>query len=991
MKMKRIVSAFLSLVTVIGAVAATGYVSVIDTSAAYEDKIDEDGNPIINYMTQAYETPQAKLRDMVLAREQGDFQLWIEEFTGEIAFVDTRTGETLFSNPYNVAGSDNWASASTKQQLLSQLAVTYEDNGVEATMYSYTEAALRGQISYKNIKNGLRVEYTIGELQTTRLVPRMISKTRFETMILNNIPDGTYKDRLLSFYTLYDTSDVSLTEQNVKEIQAAFPITRQFAVYVCDTSIVSKELEDLETIIKAYCPTYTYEEMEQDHADCDYTNTDEAPANFKMAIEYTFTDTGVQARLPANGIRFDESNYVLKSVTMLPYMGCGSSANNGYTFIPDGSGTLIRFEDVYGITYNVSGQMYGADYAYHTISGQHSEVMRMPVFGVVEEVEEAPVLSTPGSAPSTGPTTSQRGFLAIITEGDSMANLMSSHGGRLHGYNTVYASFNPRPSDSYNLADSISVGTNASWTVTTDRKYSGSYTINYVLLTDANKAEEAGLEEYYEPSYVGMAAAYRDYLEKNGYITRLSEDDVDDNLPLYLETFGSIKTTERVLSFPMTINTPLTTFEDVETIYDELSEEGISNINFRLTGSYNGGLDNTYPSKVSWVKELGGKSGFEDLLESGEENGFGVYPDFDFAYMKSADWFDGVSERRDLIKSIDDRYMSKREYDAAMQSFESDSALAISSSVYDYFYEKFEKDYGKYEAKEVSVSTLGKELNSDFDEEDPYNREDSKEFTMQMLEKLSEKYDVMVDGGNAYVLPYVDHILDLPTESSNFLRASESVPFVSMVLHGYVNYTGSALNMEGDVQYSLLKAVENGASLYFVLCYQNTNALKESDTYNKYFSVAYDVWKDDMVTYYDTINEALRDLQTACIVDHEFMTATRVMDETENEEAVTEDEESAAEQAADAERAQLRAELEAQRYGGVPEDYLSGSGVTGGTGSSSSAQNAQRYETESGTVVRVEYETGVSFIINYNSYDVTVQYGGETYTVEALNFVRIDG
>ena len=41
--------------------------------------------------------------------------------------------------------------------------------------------------------------------------------------------------------------------------------------------------------------------------------------------------------------------------------------------------------------------------------------------------------------------------------------------------------------------------------------------------------------------------------------------------------------------------------------------------------------------------------------------------------------------------------------------------------------------------------------------------------------------------------------------------------------------------------------------------------------------------------------------------------------------------------------------------------------------------------------MRVEYENGTNFIINYNSYDVTVEYGGETYEVEALNFVRIDG
>ena len=57
----------------------------------------------------------------------------------------------------------------------------------------------------------------------------------------------------------------------------------------------------------------------------------------------------------------------------------------------------------------------------------------------------------------------------------------------------------------------------------------------------------------------------------------------------------------------------------------------------------------------------------------------------------------------------------------------------------------------------------------------------------------------------------------------------------------------------------------------------------------------------------------------------------------------------------------------------------------------SSGGSTQKYETVSGSVVRVEYENGTSFIINYNSYDVTVTYGGETYEVEALNFVRVDG
>ena len=184
MNFKRIISALLTLVMVIGAIALPG---AVETNAAYEDKIDKDGNPIINYTDHNYETANAKLADMTLMKEQNGYQLYVEEFTGEIAFVDTKSGEILFSNPYDIANGYNHASTSTRQELLSQLFVEYEENGITKTMNSYTEAALRGQIITKNIKNGIRVEYTVGELATQRLVPRIISKTRFESMILDNI------------------------------------------------------------------------------------------------------------------------------------------------------------------------------------------------------------------------------------------------------------------------------------------------------------------------------------------------------------------------------------------------------------------------------------------------------------------------------------------------------------------------------------------------------------------------------------------------------------------------------------------------------------------------------------------------------------------------------------------------------------------------------------------------------------------------------------
>ena len=187
MKFKRIISAFLTLVMLLGSM-------VVSVDAAWSDKVDEKGDPIINYLQQVYATPEEKLADMILVKEAYGFQLYYEEFTGEFALVKTSTGEVLFSNPYDINSGYQTISDPVKQELLSQLTISYLENDVQKTMNSYAEAALRGQITKKNIKGGIRCEYILGEEQATRLVPRMIKVERFEDLILSEAHIVLYQE-----------------------------------------------------------------------------------------------------------------------------------------------------------------------------------------------------------------------------------------------------------------------------------------------------------------------------------------------------------------------------------------------------------------------------------------------------------------------------------------------------------------------------------------------------------------------------------------------------------------------------------------------------------------------------------------------------------------------------------------------------------------------------------------------------------------------------
>ncbi|MBO7273221.1 MAG: hypothetical protein J6V22_00040, partial [Clostridia bacterium] len=85
-------------------------------------------------------------------------------------------------------------------------------------------------------------------------------------------------------------------------------------------------------------------------------------------------------------------------------------------------------------------------------------------------------------------------------------------------------------------------------------------------------------------------------------------------------------------------------------------------------------------------------------------------------------------------------------------------------------------------------------------------------------------------------------------------------------------------NEEGDVNYAILRAIENGAGLYFILSYQNTTELKEDKLLSEYYSIRYDIWLEDVAKHYNKLNTVLKDVQTKVIIDHEFLVGDRVLD-----------------------------------------------------------------------------------------------------------------
>ena len=364
---------------------------------------------------------------------------------------------------------------------------------------------------------------------------------------------------------------------------------------------------------------------------------------------------------------------------------------------------------------------------------------------------------------------------------------------------------------------------------------------------------------------------------------------------------------------------------------------------------------------------------------------------------------------------MSDRYATKRSYDAVYQSISRRGfANIVSTTAYDYIYTKFSKSYDKFFTSFESVGyngslaalTLGTDLNSDFNRDNPITREESKQNTAKLLKNLSGHYDsLVVEGGNAYTIPYADAILSVPLDNSNYAISSAAIPFIGMVLHGYKNYAGDPLNMSGDVQYAILKSIENGAAPYYFLVYDHATDLRTSKDLSDYYSADFKSWfekptdssvKDTSIqTTYKTLNEAIGGLQNATITNHNFYTAFKL---DANEAAVLFNEYNAAVAALETAKAAYEAAAKAtedNKYSGRLADYISAERTAKAAylAAKTRLENVGALITRNDVagVVSVTYTDGAvskTFYINYNNYEVTFEIEkGKVYTIAPMAFV----
>jgi hypothetical protein len=151
-----------------------------------------------------------------------------------------------------------------------------------------------------------------------------------------------------------------------------------------------------------------------------------------------------------------------------------------------------------------------------------------------------------------------------------------------------------------------------------------------------------------------------------------------------------------------------------------------------------------------------------------------------------------------------------------------------------------------YNIKGISLRTVGSQLVGDYSNPTVDRQAMANEIGEQLRGLKEAGYNVTTKGANAYALPYLSKVTDVPVVSSGSDTTDMSVPFLQMVLSGNVDYYAPAINLSGDTKTALLRAISSGSGLSYVLTAQNGEKITGSDQSNLY-STSYDYWKEDLV------------------------------------------------------------------------------------------------------------------------------------------------
>ncbi len=829
------------------------------------------------------ETIDKSLTGSVKVAENGGKELYVEPKTLNVTVVDTATGTVWRSSPADGALTE----AERAPLFISFLDATGALKKWDAYTYSIandnTTRELEAGESYSDtykiekIADGFRASLRISESESTELdqyMPKKISIERYEECFVNKAAalyeEGKISEDDLAKYnkalSMIYAIDTETGDHYYNKYAGTPPVT------------VTKILIDLSKKVQ-----YTRDDLINDSREWDVTEVEfSQPADFTVIMDVTLEDGDLVVHIPTYEITDNSEDvdyYTLHDISVFPNFGLVNAKNydNGFIFVPDGSGALFNINSYDSGYVEYNRPLYNNTY-YDTLytDTEYNEDLMMPVFGIGKdgaEVFQAPVAEeTPedAEAPAVEEATEvapeepaavvlntthnkntgvMSGFMGIIESGAETASIAvnlgvadTSNGGT--NFNKVYPTFEVMQYSNVKVFGPYS--TNEAKFLATTTPFDIDVKVRYKLYTE-------------NCNYYTMAVDYKDYLIKTNDLTVEYEAAPE----IFLEVVSALTMEDRFMGVPYDRTVSMTTYSELGEILNDLG--GIDKV-VSYKGAYNGGIYNTVNLEADKTSANGSKSDYEALMK---EHGDSIYMSTPISYVyKDTAMFNAGKH---ALLGFDSEPAHIFNYDIPTGRFNlfGEGHWILSPYYLPAAVESFAESAGN---TNLAIEDLGNIVYANYAPENEVNLYQGEQVVKNALTTLSANdRKLVLYNPFASRMMFAEYSAEISRESSDYGLFEHNVPFRQIVMNGLTKYTTLNVNESSSgKKYYLLQALELGSCPKYKITYKSVDRLKESN-YSELYSTEYKLNAENIKAMGAAVDEAFAQIGTTEITGHRIL------------------------------------------------------------------------------------------------------------------------
>ena len=785
---------------------------------------------------------------------------YMDHATTHFIVKDLSSGSEYHSNPVDWQTNPGVNEATLINELGAVFSLTYynpESNSY--AMNSYRDSILLGMFTINEPDTDasvMSVDYTVGPDKSLGILPRALTEETYTEYILGaeSLTDDEIAELGRSYRLLNRTIVGNLRSETDKErMYERYPNLDDIPVYELRTNTSNNTRAILTEIIEK--TALTIDIIAADLQIISPSDEEATRPTFHVNIEYRLEGANLVVKYSQDGYYSDLDGFTLSNVQLLRYFGAFGPGESGEIFVPDGSGAIIKTErDRNDNNVNILVNLYGGeqirDYEMDAnISGVITSTAILPVFGI--------------SSPDGG-------LFAIIESADAVAQVLAETVSLPSPYNNISASFNIWPRDLLSLGETVSAVPVAPAQLFARNPISCDIVLRYAFLQPGASG------------YVDMAKYYRGYLEDAGKITRLPSVQA---YPLQIEFLGGVVKRQSFLGIMIDRMLPLTKYSEVGQITERLLSDGVAGLSVRYNAWSNKGYANTFHKGLKLIGSLGGRDEFNKLSQYLSGAGVGFYPDINLLHVGSTSLFDNFSPNRHAARTIVQKATQIPAFHLIQGSRQRVrfNRYLVSPVYVGPMLERNLRDAAKIGIDSFSLGGYGRMVLADYRRRNELNRADGLEIAKTNLASVSAGgTGLMMEGVIAPFLPYTDFIVGIPLADSMYKIMDYRVPFVQIVLHGYVDYAGEALNTVENMELQLLLSAEGGAALAYTWIAADNGVMINTELDEIYTNLYYENMYANVVAEYQRFNTVFSGLHTQLIENHIIFDKNLVMTEYEN-------------------------------------------------------------------------------------------------------------